>query len=236
MMTTFTSVMAISAAQPPSLPTPMPPAPGPSCAVWDAGCQAGQIAQTGFQSLVGEIARGTGEFVVSATTWWITTPSVDPLAPAVGHAQSVLQPLSLAILVGSILAQAIRMMISRKGDPLVQVLLGLVRYAVTAGLGLIVLHAALGAGDALATGILNEAPAKFARLLQAMLLANPTNLWGVPLGVPSVPRRHHPGSPMLLRPARAHQVGDQTTDPPGSCPAHPVRRRAGTGRRNRGSR
>ena len=147
--------------------------------MWDAGCQAGQIAQTGFQSLVAEIARGTGEFVVSATTWWITTPSVDPLDPAVGHAQTVLQPLSLAILVGSILAQAIRMMISRKGDPLVQVLLGLVRYAVTAGLGLTVLHAALTAGDALATGILDDAPAKFAQLLQAMLLANPTNLWGV---------------------------------------------------------
>ena len=58
-------------------------------------------------------------------------------------------------------------------------LLGLVRYAVTAGLGLTVLHAALTAGDALATGILDDAPAKFAQLLQAMLLANPTNLWGV---------------------------------------------------------
>ena len=147
--------------------------------MWDAGCQAGQLAQTGFQSLVAEIARGTGEFVVSATTWWTTTPSVDPLDPAVGHAQTLLQPLSLAILVGSILVQAIRMMISRKGEPLVQVLLGLVRYAVTAGLGLTVLHAALTAGDALATGILDDAPAKFAQLLQVMLLANPTNLWGV---------------------------------------------------------
>jgi hypothetical protein len=95
------------------------------------------------------------------------------------HAQTLLQPLSLTILVGSILAQAIRMMISRKGDPLVQVLLGLVRYAVTTGLGLTILHAALKAGDALATGILDDAPAKFAQLLQAMLLANPTNLWGV---------------------------------------------------------
>ena len=54
-----------------------------------------------------------------------------------------------------------------------------VRYAVTTGLGLTVLHAALRAGDALATGILNDAPAKFAKLLQAMLLANPTNLWGL---------------------------------------------------------
>jgi len=104
---------------------------------------------------------------------------VDPLDPAVGHAQTLLQPLSLAILVGSILAQAIRMMISRKGDPLVQVLLGLVRYAVTTGLGLTILHAALKAGDALATGILDDAPAKFAQLLQAMLLDDPTNLWGV---------------------------------------------------------
>ena len=104
---------------------------------------------------------------------------MDPLDPAVGHAQTLLQPLSLTILVGSILAQAIRMMISRKGDPLVQVLLGLVRYAVTTGLGLTILHAALNAGDALATGILDDAPAKFAQLLQAMLLANPTNLWGV---------------------------------------------------------
>ena len=179
-VTAASAISAIGAAQPPPTPVPpVPPTPGGSCAVWDAGCQAGQLAQTGFQSLVAEIARGTGEFVVSATTWWVSTPSVDPLDPAVGHAQSVLQPLSLVILVGSVLAQSIRMMISRKGDPLVQVLLGLVRYAVTAGLGLTLLHAALGAGDALATGILNDAPAKFARLLQAMLLANPTNLWGV---------------------------------------------------------
>jgi hypothetical protein len=160
-MTTVTSVIATNVAQPP--PTPVPPTPGPSCAVWDAGCQAGHIAQTGFQSLVAEIARGTGQFVVSATTWWTTTPSVDPLDPAVGHAQTLLQPLSLTILVGSILTQAIRMMISRKGDPLVQVLLGLVRYAVTTGLGLTILHAALKAGDALATGILDDAPAKFAQ-------------------------------------------------------------------------
>ena len=179
-VTAASAISAIEAAQPPPTPIPpVPPAPGGSCAVWDAGCQAGQLAQTGFQSLVAEIARGTGEFVVSATTWWVSTPSVDPLDPAVGHAQTMLQPLSLVILVGSVLAQSIRMMISRKGDPLVQVLLGLVRYAVTAGLGLTVLHAALSAGDALATGILNDAPAKFARLLQAMLLANPTNLWGV---------------------------------------------------------
>ena len=176
-MTTVTSVIATNIAQPPL--TPVPATPGPSCAAWDAGCQAGQIAQTGFQSLVAEIARGTGQFVVSATTWWTTTPSVDPLDPAVGHAQTLLQPLSLTILVGSILAQAIRMMISRKGDPLVQVLLGLVRYAVTTGLGLTILHAALRAGDALATGILDDAAAKFALLMQAMLLANPTNLWGV---------------------------------------------------------
>jgi len=117
------------------------------------------------------------QLVISLQT--LVSREADPLEPAVGHAQTLLQPLSLAILVGSILAQAIRMMISRKGDPLVQVLLGLVRYAVTAGLGLTILHAALKAGDALATGILDDAPAKFAQLLQGMLLANPTNLWGV---------------------------------------------------------
>ncbi len=112
-MSTLTSALAAVTA---AAPTPTPPPPGPSsCAGWDVGCQAGQAAQTGFQLLVAEIARGTGEFVVAATTWWTTTPSVDPLDPAVGHAQTVLQPLSLAILVGSILVQAARMMISRKG-------------------------------------------------------------------------------------------------------------------------
>ena len=46
-------------------------------------------------------------------------------------------------------------------------------------LGLTILHAALAAGDALATGILDDAPARFARLLQAMLIATPANLWGI---------------------------------------------------------
>ena len=148
-----------------------------ACQPWDAGCQAGQLAQTGFQALVAEIARGTGEFIVTTTTWWTTTPSVDPLDPAVGHAQSLLQPVTTAVLVGSILVQAIRMILSRKADPLAQVALGLLRYALTAGLGLTVLHYALAAGDALATRILDDAPNRFAKTLQAMLMANPSSLW-----------------------------------------------------------
>ncbi|OJY45736.1 hypothetical protein [Pseudonocardia sp. 73-21] len=151
-------------------------APGIGC-TFDLGCQTGQALRSGFGVLVAEIAKGTAEFVVAATAWWTTTSSVNPADPAVTSAQQMTRPLILAIMVGSVLVQSIRIMISRKGEPLVMVVTGLLRYAIVSALGLVVLQAALSAGDALAQDVLHGAAGNFASLMYTMLTATPTNLW-----------------------------------------------------------
>lgn len=152
-----------------------PPASG--CMPFDLGCQTGQALRSGFGVLVAEVAKGTAEFVVAATAWWTTTSSVNPADSAVTSAQQMTRPLVLAIMVGSVLVQATRIILSRKGEPLVLVVTGLLRYALVSALGLTVLQAALSAGDALAQDVLHGAAGDFASLMYAMLTATPTNLW-----------------------------------------------------------
>lgn len=152
-------------------------APVGGCSLFDLGCQAGQTMRSGFAMVVAEVAKGTAEFVVAATTWWTTTSSVNPADAAVVAAQQMTRPLILAIMVGSVLVASIRIIISRKGEPLVMVVSGLLRYAIVSALGLTVLQAALAAGDALAQDVLQGAAGNFASLMYAMLTADPTNLW-----------------------------------------------------------
>src|SRR4249919_1833663 len=50
--------------------------------------------------------------VVASASWWVQTPSVDPTDPAVLAAQAITRPLIGYLLVGSVLVQAIRLIIS----------------------------------------------------------------------------------------------------------------------------
>jgi type IV secretion system protein TrbL len=58
------------------------------------------------------------------------------------------------VLTASVLVQSIRIILLRRGEPLVAVFGGLFRFAVAAALGITVLQGALWAGDVLATGLL----------------------------------------------------------------------------------
>ncbi|MHA6783952.1 hypothetical protein ACVGOW_23605 [Pseudonocardia saturnea] len=146
------------------------PPPGPECGTFDLGCQAGQAVGSAFQGIVTEVAKGAAELVVSSAAWWVETDSVDPLNPAVAAAQGATRDLILIILVGSVLVQSIRLILSRKGEPLLMVATGLIRYAVVSALGLAVLQIALRAGDALATELLDGAASNFALLMQDVLV------------------------------------------------------------------
>ncbi|MBW0116408.1 hypothetical protein [Pseudonocardia abyssalis] len=146
------------------------PPPGPECGTFDLGCQAGQAVGSAFQGIVTEVAKGAAELVVSSAAWWVETDSVDPLNPAVAAAQGATRDLILIILVGSVLVQSIRIILSRKGEPLIMVATGLIRYAVVSALGLVVLQIALRAGDALATELLDGAAGNFALLMQDVLV------------------------------------------------------------------
>jgi type IV secretion system protein TrbL len=135
--------------------------------MFDLGCQA----ETWFESLVDQVAAGAGELVVTMSSWWVETDSVNVFDPAVTAAQDAAAPVIAVILIGSVLVQAIRMIISRRGEPLVLVLTGLIRYAATSAMGLVLLQTALAAGDELSTVLLDNAAERFAFFMRDALIA-----------------------------------------------------------------
>ena len=141
-------------------------APDAFCQVVDLGCQT----QSAFHGIITEVAHGAAQLVVSMTGWWTTTSSIDPTDPAVVAAQGGTRPLILIILVASVLVQSIRIIVSRKSEPLIMVVTGLLRYAAVSALGLAVLQAALKAGDELASQLLDNAVDNYARLMQHILI------------------------------------------------------------------
>ena len=137
---------------------------------FNLGCQAGEAVGSAFEGIVADVARGAADLIVSMAAWWVETESVDPTDDAVIAAQGVTRPLILVILVGSVLVQSIRIVVSRKGEPAVMVATGLLRYAVVSALGLAVLQIALRAGDVLAADLLDGAVGNFAQFLQDLLI------------------------------------------------------------------
>ncbi|MBO0878537.1 MAG: hypothetical protein J2P19_34660, partial [Pseudonocardia sp.] len=96
------------------------------------------------------------------------------LGPAVLDAHNALRPLLLLVLTASVLVQSIRIILLRRGEPLVAVFGGLLRFAVAAALGITVLQGALWAGDVLATALLGAGPgaaAQFGTTMREALTA-----------------------------------------------------------------
>ncbi|MCX6464291.1 MAG: hypothetical protein NTW05_11980 [Pseudonocardiales bacterium] len=139
------------------------------CGPFDLGCQAGEAVDSAFTGIVRIVATGAADLVVSMSAWWVEQPSVNPLDDVIISAQNATRPLILMILVGGVLVQSIRIILSRKGEPAAMVATGLVRYALVSALGLTTLQLALRAGDALAADLLDGAVGNFAQLMQDLL-------------------------------------------------------------------
>jgi len=140
-----------------------------NCGSFDLGCQAGEAVDLAFTGIVTTVATGAADLVVSMSAWWVEQPSVNPLDDVIISAQNATRPLILVILVGGVLVQSIRIILSRKGEPAAMVATGLVRYALVSALGLTTLQLALRAGDALAADLLDGAVGNFAQLMQDLL-------------------------------------------------------------------
>ncbi|MFC4951076.1 hypothetical protein [Pseudonocardia sp. GCM10023141] len=138
------------------------------CAL-DLGCHTGEAIGSAFEQIAVDVGRGAAELVVSWAAWWAETDSVNPTDNAVLAAQRATRPVIGVVLFGAILVQAIRLMLSRKGEPLVLVATGLIRFAAVSALGVTTLHIALQAGDALAADLLDGAVGNFAQLMQDLL-------------------------------------------------------------------
>ncbi|MBW0107270.1 hypothetical protein I4I84_00695 [Pseudonocardia sp. KRD-182] len=147
------------------------------CGTFDLGCKAGQAVGGVLQGLVATVAQGAADLVVSTSTWWATTDSVDPRDSAVIAAQGATSWVVGAVLVGSVLVQAIRLILSRKAEPLIMVATGLFRFAVVSALGITTLHLALQAGDALAVQLLSGAANNFALFMVDALTAPGDNVF-----------------------------------------------------------
>ena len=147
------------------------------CGTFDLGCKAGQAVGGVLQGLVATVAQGAADLVVSTSTWWATTDSVDPRDSAVIAAQGATRWVVGAVLVGAVLVQAIRLILSRKAEPLIMVATGLFRFAVVSALGLTTLHLALQAGDALAVQLLSDAANNFALFMVDALTAPGDNVF-----------------------------------------------------------
>ncbi|MBN9098148.1 MAG: hypothetical protein J0I49_08570 [Pseudonocardia sp.] len=156
----------------PSAPTPTPPA---DCGTFDLACKATRAVGSILDDFVATVARGAADLIVTTSTWWTTTDSVDPRDSAVIAAQGATSTLVGIIVFGSILVQAIRLILSHKAEPLLMVATGLFRFAIVSALGLVVLQGALRAGDALATSVMSDAANNFA-LFMVDTLTGPNNV------------------------------------------------------------
>ncbi|MGD9530143.1 MAG: hypothetical protein AB7V44_25570, partial [Pseudonocardia sp.] len=165
----------------PLAPTPPPPDPcdaldagmfgSAGCAVADGLGQLGSDAvaaagRSALENLAFHVGQSAAEFFAWMMTFWLRYDgwgqwAITPDSAAVQGMQSYTRPIVVLVLVISVLAQAIRMMVSRKKDPAVDIAVGLVRYALYSSLGLVLLAAALRASDELAAAIIAPAAEKF---------------------------------------------------------------------------
>lgn len=146
----------------------------PDCGTLDLSCNVQNAASSAFEQIAKSAGEAAGQLVGDALSWWINTGSVDPNTDTVRNLQQYTMPIIGAMLAGSILVQGIRMALSRKKDPAVNVALGLIRYAIVNAVGLALLAAALKAGDDFSKWLVDQSMGGFAQRVGAAL--NPTNI------------------------------------------------------------
>ena len=122
----------------------------------DLTCAATQVAASAFHSIVESAGKAAAEMIGNALTFWVGTETVNPDSPAVQNLQQYTVPMSAVILTGSVMVQGIRMMLSRKKDPLIAVAVDLIRYAVVSAIGLTTLALGVQAADAIAQALVDQ--------------------------------------------------------------------------------
>jgi len=117
------------------------------------------------------IDDGIRWIVVNTATWWIKIPSPNLAAePAVVRIQGWLFPVTAAIAVAGVIAAGLRMALTRRANPLLDVSGGLLSLAAAVTLGVIVPALLLRAGDAWSSWVLSVSTGgHFTQRLMAVL-------------------------------------------------------------------
>jgi hypothetical protein len=128
---------------------------------------AQQAASSAVDSAAQDLVAQAGKAVVWAMSWWTTTSTIDPNDAVVRELQHTTLPVVGLILVGSVLWQALLMVLSRKPTPLVNVASGLVRYAAVCTAGLAFWEVIVWLSDAVTSSIVSAAAGDFGTTLAA---------------------------------------------------------------------
>lgn len=110
--------------------------------------------------LADDFGDAAGELLGMLMTWWLLVPSPLQQVTQVRAVSDFVGPIALLILAVSMLAQLGRLMISGRREPLIEVGLGLLKFAVVNATALLVLNLALDMADELSRKLLeNTLPA-----------------------------------------------------------------------------
>lgn len=142
----------------------------PDCSIGDLVCYAQDAATSAFDYIAQTAGQAASELILWSFTYWVDTESVNPDSEVVRNLQQLTIPIALAVLTGSILVQSIRMTLSRKKDPAINVALGLIRYAIVTAVGLSLLAGSLRAGDDFSSWLLDQAVSEFPQRMSAIMV------------------------------------------------------------------
>jgi hypothetical protein len=102
------------------------------------------------------MADGAGWVLRTTVGWWVDVPAVDVVTSPATTIRSYVLWAAVAIATIGVMWQGVRLMLSRRADPLIGVGRGLFVFALLAAVGIVAPAAALRAGDAFATWVLDE--------------------------------------------------------------------------------
>lgn len=143
------------------------------CSFVDIGCKVSQAAAGWFEELTKKIATAAASLLANAMTWWTHYNFLGSLTnPAITSIQSSLAWLGLVILVGSIIWQSTRLVITRKPSVLLGMGMGLWQYILWTGAAAFFITGIYSGSLALTSDILGDSLNKFADRIGSIITGN----------------------------------------------------------------
>ena len=132
---------------------------------------SGPITNALLDGLDRSLGGGIRWIVVNTTSWWISIPSPNLSAePAVSRIQAWLLPVTIAVAVGGLIAGGLRMAITRRANPMLDVGGGLLTMAAAVTIGAAIPVLLLRAGDEWSAWVLRiSSGGHFDQRLEALL-------------------------------------------------------------------
>ena len=126
------------------------------------------LADDAFSKACEWVGKFAGQLIVDSMTWWLRTDSIDLSYANTLSGKEPVQKLVGFVMVAGILSSAMAMMLSRRTQPAVEIMLGGIKYILISSLALVVLSGALHAGDDFAQKMVENGAEDFGPNLQKM--------------------------------------------------------------------